>query len=111
MLSVVRDDGLQLNEEKENVANCGHGLVQEVDRGYEPISFVAKTHLTQVAESAHFFGSKEFLRLDQSPARKKRQKRGDSDDYKRQLIPTKEETPGDSKRTNTEVGLGDRKRC
>lgn len=107
MLCVVRNDSLQLDKEKKDVAYCGHSLVQEVDRSDEPISFVSETHLAQIAKSAHFFASIEFLGLNQSPAREKRQKRGDGDYYKRQLIPTKEEAPWDSKGTNTKVRLGD----
>ena len=88
MLLVVRDDDLQLGEEEEDVADTCHGLVQEVDGGNEPVAFVAEAHLAQVAKSAHFSASKEFLRLDQGPAREKRQQRVNSDHKKRQLLPT-----------------------
>ncbi len=69
---VMRGDGFYLGEEEEDVADTCHGLVQEVDGGYEPVAFVTEAHLAQVAKSAHFSASEEFLRFDQGPTREKR---------------------------------------
>ena len=71
MMFIIWDNALKLREEKENVTNASHCLIQEIYGGYEPVTFITETCLTEVAEATNPLTSIKFLRFDESPARKK----------------------------------------